>query len=172
MDQDYNVIDSTEAGIGKDFRKLLKLIKSDCLPRCVLNALEKPGIVFSSEIVSSCEECSLNMKKYMHLENYTARLEHDGTIYGIISAGFPRNYMMDKEQQVLFKEITEDIAYSLHGIEVERSRNYSVEAMKESQQLLEAFMDHFPGAAFIRDANSVYLHVNKYFKAFIIPSLL
>ena len=164
MDQDYNVIDSTEAGIGKDFRKLLKLIKSDCLPRCVLNALEKPGIVFSSEIVSSCEECSLNMKKYMHLENYTARLEHDGTIYGIISAGFPRNYMMDKEQQVLFKEITEDIAYSLHGIEVERSRNYSVEAMKESQQLLEAFMDHFPGAAFIRDANSVYLHVNKYFR--------
>ncbi|MCK4505008.1 MAG: PAS domain S-box protein [Candidatus Aegiribacteria sp.] len=163
MDRDGNLTNSAEAGIGSDFGNMLKLIESGCFPRCVRCALERSGIVFSSEIISSCEECPLNTEKYTHLESYTSRLEHDGTAFGIISAGLPKNFRMDKEQQDLFEEIVDAISYALHGIEVKKSRNDSIEAMKESQLLLEAFMDHFPGPVFIRDRNSKYLHVNDNF---------
>lgn len=39
----------------------------------------------------------------------------------------------------------------------------SVESIMKSGMLLNAFLDHFPGASFIRDSHSKYLHVNKRF---------
>ncbi len=39
----------------------------------------------------------------------------------------------------------------------------SIQSISNSEVLLQAFLDHFPGAAFIRDIHSKYLHVNKYF---------
>ncbi len=39
----------------------------------------------------------------------------------------------------------------------------STQSFSESEVLLKAFLDHFPGAAFIRDSHSRYLHINKYF---------
>ncbi|MCK4806258.1 MAG: PAS domain S-box protein [Candidatus Aegiribacteria sp.] len=45
----------------------------------------------------------------------------------------------------------------------------SIESFSESDVLLKAFLDHFPGAAFIRDSHSRYLHVNKYFMDVIGP---
>ena len=42
-------------------------------------------------------------------------------------------------------------------------KNRSTKSFSESEVLLQAFLDHFPGAAFLRDSHSKYLHVNKYF---------
>ncbi len=42
-------------------------------------------------------------------------------------------------------------------------KNRSMKPFSESEVLLQAFLDHFPGAAFVRDIHSKYLHVNKYF---------
>ena len=39
----------------------------------------------------------------------------------------------------------------------------SIESSMESGILLDAFLNHFPGASFIRDSHSRYLHVNKRF---------
>ena len=38
-----------------------------------------------------------------------------------------------------------------------------MKSFSEFEVLLQAFLDHFPGAAFVRDSHSKYLHVNKYF---------
>ena len=42
-------------------------------------------------------------------------------------------------------------------------KKQSVESSEESEMLLNAFLDHFPGTVFIRDSHSKYIHVNKYF---------
>ncbi len=42
-------------------------------------------------------------------------------------------------------------------------KNRSMKPFSESEVLLQAFLDHFPGAVFVRDIHSKYLHVNKYF---------
>ncbi|MCK5117095.1 MAG: PAS domain S-box protein [Candidatus Aegiribacteria sp.] len=42
-------------------------------------------------------------------------------------------------------------------------KDRSAKSFSESDVLLQAFLDHFPGAAFLRDTNSKYLHVNQYF---------
>ncbi len=43
------------------------------------------------------------------------------------------------------------------------TKNRSRQSISESEVLLQAFLDHFPGAAFVRDIHSKYLHINKYF---------
>ncbi|MCD4700515.1 MAG: PAS domain S-box protein [Candidatus Aegiribacteria sp.] len=45
----------------------------------------------------------------------------------------------------------------------------SIQSFSESEVFLKAFLDNFPGAAFIRDSNSKYLHVNKYFMDILGP---
>ncbi|MEN8209997.1 MAG: PAS domain S-box protein, partial [Candidatus Fermentibacteria bacterium] len=43
--------------------------------------------------------------------------------------------------------------------------NQSMKPFSESEVLLQTFLDHFPGAAFIRDKHSRYLYVNKYYSS-------
>ncbi len=42
-------------------------------------------------------------------------------------------------------------------------KNRSKKSFSEFEILLQAYLDHFPGAAFLRNSHSKYLHVNKYF---------
>lgn len=44
------------------------------------------------------------------------------------------------------------------------NKKQSMKSFRETEEILNAFLDHFPGAVFIRDSHSRYLHVNKYFK--------
>ncbi len=42
-------------------------------------------------------------------------------------------------------------------------KTHSDDLFEKPEELLNAFLDHFPGAAFIRDIHSKYLHINKQF---------
>lgn len=170
MDGSGTVMDSAESGIGDDFHNLLDMVTSGELPPCVSIALDSEEVVLNRADEPYCSSCRLKEEDYEELESCVTRLEHDGTVFGVIAAGFPSEQKADDTQQNLFREIAEDIAYALHVIRLEGERDRSIRSLKESEALLIAFLDHFPGPAFVRDSDSRYLHVNSYFRDLFGPA--
>jgi two-component sensor histidine kinase len=62
----------------------------------------------------------------------TARLEHKGKIYGLMSVSIPRGLIGEVEEQSLFKEIAGDAAFALNLIEIEKERRQAEEQIKAS----------------------------------------
>ncbi|MBN2586377.1 MAG: PAS domain S-box protein [Candidatus Fermentibacteraceae bacterium] len=164
LDRGGAVLDWAESGIGSDFGNLLDMASSGQLPACVRQALESEDPVMNRTDEPYCSSCRLKEEEYEGLESIVACLRHDGSAFGVIAAGFPVDQEADETQQNLFLEIAEDIAFALHGIRIEGERDLSLKSLRESEALLNVFLDHFPGPAFIRDGESRYLHVNRYFR--------
>lgn len=170
MDGSGTVVDSADSGVGDDFQNLLDMISSGKLPPCVGMALDTEKVVLNRTDEAYCSSCRLKEEDYEELESCVTRLEHDGNVFGVIAAGFPSEHKADDTQQTLFQEIAEDIAYALHVIRLEGERDRSIRSLRESEALLNAFLDHFPGPAFVRDSGSRYLHVNSCFRDLFGPA--
>ncbi len=170
LDGSGAVIDWAESGIGENFSNLLDMASSGQLPACVRQAFEGGGLVINRTDAPYCGSCRLKEEEYEGLESFVASLKHDDSVFGVIAAGFPDDQEADETQQNLFLEIAEDIAFALHGIRIEGERDRSLKSLRESEALLNVFLDHFPGPAFIRDSESRYLHVNSYFRNRFGPS--
>ena len=164
LDGSGTLIDSAESGIGDDFSRLLEMVASGDLPSCVSRALESRELVVNLTDEPYCGSCGLKVDDYSCMESFIVSLEHEDRVFGVMSGGFPSGEDDDGTRMKLFRDIAQDIAYALHVSRVEGERERSIESLRESEALLNAFLDHFPGPAFIRDRESRYLHVNRYFR--------
>ncbi len=163
MDGSGRITDSAETGIGKDFSNILRMAEEGALPHCVNQAMVSTEPIINRTEEPYCSSCRLKEEGYLHLESCIMRLAHEEELLGIMTIGFPAESDIDSAHLNLFTEIAEDIAYALHGIRAECDRKRTERSLRESETLLNAFLDHFPGPAFIRDAESRYLHVNTFF---------
>ena len=133
LDGSGRVLDWAESCIGSDFGNLLEMAEKGNLPECVRMAMESGDLVVSREDEPYCDSCRLNEEEYEGLESMVKRLEHDGSVFGAMAAGFPADQTLDETQQGLFREIAEDIAYALHAIRMEEERDESLRSLRESE---------------------------------------
>ena len=130
VDESRRLIGAAEAGLEKSFQPFLKNLKQGNLPYCVRTVLAKPGILAIKDPASTCGDCPLaDINK--ERGKFSSRLEHDGKIYGILTVSFPADYISEKAERSLFKEIVGDIAYALHHIELEEEREKAEEALRQ-----------------------------------------
>jgi PAS domain S-box-containing protein len=136
LDDRKKLILSAQAGLGKDFEPLKKQLKRGKLNECCRKALKKPGVIITKDSVSECSDCPLIGKE---IENraLSIRLEHAGHIYGVMSISLPLFLLESKEEHDLFQEVSSDIAFALHNIEIESKQKKAEQALKESEKRLE-----------------------------------
>ncbi len=83
-------------------------------------------------------DCSLQNAKSDH-GSLTVRLENAGTVYGLMSANLPYQFMGDKEETALFAEIAGDIAYALRSIETGTE-------LRQEQTLMAEIAHNYPNS--------------------------
>ena len=133
LDETGRYVMSAEAGLGEDFLPMLEMLKRGEFTLCGRNALSKAGVVVTENPASACADCPLS-EKYAGRSAMTICLEHGGKIYGLLSVSIPADFIPNEEEQGLFKEVAGDIAFALHGIEMEAERELMVEALQESEE--------------------------------------
>jgi len=133
LDESGGLVTTAEAGLGKDFTPMVKRLKRGELTACGQEALSQSGVVVTEDPPSACAGCPLSAN-YGGRGALTVRLAHGGKIYGLLSASIPTHLTADEEEQVLFEEISRDITFALHNIELEEER---VRAEKEREQNFE-----------------------------------
>jgi CheY-like chemotaxis protein len=127
---------TAQAGLGEAFTPLGERLLRGELPPCGRMALEQSGILVIEDPTSICADCSL-VAAYYGRARMTARLEHGGTVYGLLAASLPSDIAVNEEEQALFAEIAGDIAFALRGIELEEERRQAEEALRRHHEHLE-----------------------------------
>ncbi len=132
LNESGGLLTAAESGLGKDFLPMVRQLKRGELPDCGQRALRQSAVVVTGESAPTCAGCSL-AKAGGNKGAMTIRLEHDGKVYGLLSANLPVRFLAEPEECSLFKEVAGDIAYALHGIETEEKHKQAEEALIDSE---------------------------------------
>jgi len=109
---------AVEAGLGEDFKPMVKRFEQGKITACGQKALSQSGVVITKDPVFSCKDCPLS-SMYRGWGVMTIRLEYEGEVYGFISASVPKGFIKEKEELLLFEEVAGDIAFALYNLELE-----------------------------------------------------
>ena len=130
VDESGAFLSAYEAGLGKAFLPMLEMLKRGEVSACARNALAQANVIVTENPHFECDDCPLS-GMYNGRGGMTVRLEHEGKTYGLLSASIPEEFTRDKEETKLFKEIADDIAFALFGIEMEEDRMRSEEELRK-----------------------------------------
>ncbi|PKL60729.1 MAG: hypothetical protein CVV33_01155 [Methanomicrobiales archaeon HGW-Methanomicrobiales-4] len=134
FDRDDGVRSVYQAGLEEQIEELLGYLKAGNRTSCTRRALEKsrePVICEPSQTCSSCPLYSDHQGQFA----LTMRLEHAGEIYGIISVTLSSDYAHDFDEQMMFIELANEIAYAIHHYALEEEQNAMETLMGTSRKL-------------------------------------
>jgi PAS domain S-box-containing protein/putative nucleotidyltransferase with HDIG domain len=150
LDESKSLVTYAETGLGKNFTPIAKLLKSGELPPCGLKAINRSGVFVIEDPISECADCPLSAR-YAGQGCITIRLECDGKVYGLMTVAIPSNFAKSKEEQGLFNEITGDIAFALHNMEIEAERKGAVERLFKESERTKLLLDLYSRAIHLAD---------------------
>ena len=125
-----------ESVAGSGFESLFKSIKKKIInqkfTRCIEHTLFSETVFSASDPVKECSECILS-QNYSNRDALAVRLEHNEKNYGFLVVSVPKGLASDDIEKNIFKEISDDIAFSLYRLDQEKKRKLTEEDLKQSQ---------------------------------------
>jgi PAS domain S-box-containing protein len=128
-EKDGRLISSAQAGAGEGFPAMIDKLKSGQMTQCIRQAGEQPGVVVVANPAVECGDCPL-VGTYAGNARLIARLEYGGRIYGFLTITLPVEMAQDEEERLLFDEVSGDIVFALHSIEMEKERKQAEERIR------------------------------------------
>jgi len=119
-DQDGEVAHIAAAGLPGHTRELESLLNRGAWPVCARRALDQREVVITDASSASCGDCPLAETEGI-AGGMAAPLEHGGKIHGVLVVTSGTAFA-PQEELSLFREVADDIALGLHGIEIEEER--------------------------------------------------
>ena len=156
FDENRDLVTTAESGLGKDFLLMVDRLKGGTLTDCGQKALDQAEVVIIEDPPSACTDCPLSIQ-YSGRGAMTIRLEHEGKIYGIVSASVPKDFLSDEEEQLLFEEVSADIAFALHNIELEEERKKAGTKLMESEEKYRLLADNVTDTIWVMDLSALRL---------------
>jgi PAS domain S-box-containing protein len=156
LDESGRLVTSAESGLGKEFLPMVEQLTRGAMTECGQKALNQSGLVLTQDPLSDCKDCLLS-EKYAGRGAITVRLEHGGKIYGILCVSIPREVVPDEEEHGLLEEVAGDIAFGLHGIEMEEERRRAEAGL----QHLAAIVNSSDDAIISKSLNGIIMRWNQ-----------
>ena len=120
---------TTESGLGTAFLPVLERLQRGELTECGHHVLRQPGL-FIKDPSSGCSDCPLATTRAENVV-MAARLEYGTKTYGMLVVSDPTNLTPNVEEQSLFQELVDDIAFGLYKIEMEEQHRRMEHALQE-----------------------------------------
>ncbi|MEW6669825.1 MAG: PAS domain S-box protein [Thermodesulfobacteriota bacterium] len=146
MDGSGSFAGAAEAGLGERFAPLRARLDRADLPRCARKALSRTRLVIVGDAPTECPECPLAS---LHGDQAALcmRLQHQEKVFGFLTASMPSAFALDEEEQGLFLEVGDDIAFALHNLQVEA-------AQQQSAAMLRSIFDNAADGILLAEAES------------------
>ncbi|MFP3952380.1 MAG: PAS domain S-box protein, partial [Candidatus Bathyarchaeia archaeon] len=139
LDDELNLVDFYEAGLGSKFDELVERIDAGWLPRCIKRSLDEPGVHIIDDPSETCEDCPL-AKNYTNRSSIFTAISYHGKTYGVLVISSQKGLRPDEERS-LIKAVSTDIAYALHLLEVEEEREEYYRRLRERNKELRTLYD-------------------------------
>ena len=131
------VVTTARAGMDERFDALVTHMERSGIPESCGRAMERPGILGVEDTGTTCPDCPLS-DTYGDNGALCIRLEHEGTVYGLLVTSLSRPFVTDPGEHSLLEEVAGDIAFALHNIDQMEEKKRADEALQESEaQLVE-----------------------------------
>lgn len=141
LDNEQKAIAMNKSGLGTDFEPMAERLKRGKLPNCVKKTLMQKKVFVIENPPAECGDCPLS-GQYSGRSGVSARLEYNGKIYGLIVVSLPEGFALSEEEELLFKEATDDIAFALHSMEIEELHLHVEEALQKSEKKFRLLADN------------------------------
>ena len=116
LDQDSrNVTLTGSAGFNGGFKTMRNILDQGVFPSCMRRSLETKKLVVIDDPATQCTDCPLS-NHYKGRSALTHRLGN----FGILSVSVPAHFAHNAEEQDLFVEVANDLAFALSKIEAEK----------------------------------------------------
>jgi len=132
-----------EAGLGEDFAPGQQILQNGELLPCCTKISQGDGVFVVKDPHVDCPDCPLS-EMYTGRSGLAVKLQHSAYLYGFMVVSSPRNYAFDTEEHSLFAELAEDIALSLHLLNVEEERVRAERARRESEDRYRTLAANIP----------------------------
>jgi PAS domain S-box-containing protein len=149
------------SGFDGGFEAMRKRILDGVYPSCMSRALDNNETIVIENPRFHCPDCPLS-SDYQGRAGLVRRLSFDGKTYGLLAVSVPASYAYSEEDQDLFNEVTGDLAFALHKIEMEKRL---ADSQGRYLQIFERSRDGFvmvDEAGRIIDANQAYCNMLGY----------
>jgi len=156
LDEEGKFLAHAESGMGESFLPMAEQLKRGELAPCWQRALKQPEVVIIEDPVATCTDCPLS-GSYAGRGAVTLRLEYGKKIYGLLSVSVPVALATDVEELGLFHEVTSDIAFALHNIEMEEKRKQAEEELKLRVEMLDQARD----VIVLHDLDGNFIYANE-----------
>ncbi|MBN1610340.1 MAG: PAS domain S-box protein, partial [Polyangiaceae bacterium] len=115
---------SASAGLGEGSEGFERVFAHGSWPACATKARAAAGVITRLDVSSECSDCPMRAQ---HGDSHAAvaRLTHGGADLGLLGVALPNGAAMGDEELSLLTELTQDLAYALHAIELGASRAQS-----------------------------------------------
>ncbi len=123
------ITEYAETGVGKNFISLVENLKKGKTLNCWKKAMSSSGVALINNPKADCIDCILS-STHGGRGLMIVKLVHDKKVYGILSTSIPLEYIESKEEQELFGEIANDIAFALYNSDLEQKRKQTEEKLK------------------------------------------
>jgi len=132
------VVQEVSEEIGSAF---VERVSGGVLPECVQRITAATGVVSIRDSQVSCGSCPY--APHIHQgRSFVSRLEADGITYGFIGVATSEERVPDRQEQDLFREIANGIAFALHHINTEIIELETISALKESEEKFRQFAEN------------------------------
>jgi PAS domain S-box-containing protein len=125
----------TSLGAGHEPCLDVRRLAQEHAIHCWHDALGQAGLLVIEDTARDCGDCP-RAGVYGDRGILVTRLEHGGHLYGVLSVALPRRLVADREEQSLFEEIAEDIAFGLRSIELAQEREQATQALQQQYHQL------------------------------------
>jgi len=121
FDEKENFLKAYTAGITKNFKSIEKLLKRGELPPCAENVRQEQNLLVIRKPHIICESCIIS-DGFFNMNSIIYPLFHENRKFGLIAASIPIENEIEEDEQELFIQIANDIAFAIYNMGVEEKR--------------------------------------------------
>lgn len=118
------------SGLPENGALLRRQLAEGVLPTCLQRALAEDQVITIADPPRECGECPHHLL-YEQRSAFSILLQWAGKTYGVLTASVPPACLQDAEEISLFAEVAGDLAFALHKIEQQESRQESLFQLEE-----------------------------------------
>ncbi len=143
FDETGKITAAHEDGMGERFSAFIAFLKSGNRTTCTKQALLNERTPLIRKPDASCQNCPL-YPDHLGQFSMTARLEHAGEVYGILSVTTDSDITHDPDEEAMFRDLTRSVAYAIHhhALRDEKNAVQSLVAMNKKLHIINSITRH------------------------------
>ncbi|MDZ7760868.1 MAG: response regulator [Desulfovermiculus sp.] len=131
-DQAQQPVMYAQDGLSDAFADFGRYLEQGHLPKCCQQAMGTRDVCLINKPSPTCQACHL-VHNCVHRDTLCIALQYMDNVYGFLTVVIPLGQGGNQEEQSLLHELAADIAFALHGLELEKQRH----AVEEEKQMAE-----------------------------------